>query len=110
MTGRPAGMPPDWRPPDRVLIEKAWNEHPEQDRLVELDQERDDEGVKQWELYSDLERGEPEWTAVWLQPVDPDDERLPIRISRYPNAWREGERSRALDQAAIDAEHFNHPE
>jgi hypothetical protein len=97
------GLPNDWRPPQQVLLERAWDKHERHDELVAFQRERDEQDQPKWFLLAEPDEGDPEWTAVWFRPVDPLDERPGIRIVRYPNSWLEGEDARV--QAIID-EHF----
>lgn len=99
-------MPGDWRPPQQVLLEQKWNEHPERERLVELSRERDERGEPKWALRQEPEPEDPDWTVVWFGPVGPRDERPRIRIVRYPNSWLESERARVEALKALDDEHL----
>lgn len=81
------GLPDDWRPPERRLLERAWDEHPEVDELNRLKAERDERGWPTWELQREEDgEGDDVWISLWLRPVDPRDDRG-IRVVRYPIAW-----------------------
>jgi hypothetical protein len=85
-----------------VHLEKAFAEHAEHDRLVELQRERDDDGNPTWMMIAEPDDGDTTWVAVWLRPVDPLDPRPGIRITRYPTSWED---QQMADARAIADEH-----
>jgi hypothetical protein len=96
----------DWRPPHQVLLEREWKKHPQHARLAELSTERNESGELTWHTRVVPDHDDPSWTAMWLTPTDPLDERPPIRVVRFPNSWLE--RQAAIAQA-IAEEHFPDP-
>lgn len=99
------GLPSDWKPPVQALLEREWQRHPRRDQLVALLRERDEDGFCKWEQALEPDEDDPTWTALWLRPADPRDERPGIRVLRYPNVWLNREYARA--RAIVDEHHLD---
>jgi hypothetical protein len=97
------GLPDDWKPPGRALLEKAWDEHPRRDELDALKRERDQDGNPTWNLHLEDDADDPNWAAYWLRPADPRNDARSIRVVRYPKVYVE---RREADARAIVDEHW----
>jgi hypothetical protein len=98
-------LPQDWQPPHYKLFSEAWDNHPDHERLVEEQRERDEHGMPRWEpvLEADPASSADEpWTRVRWSPLDPRDQRLSTIIVRYPQGWAD---RRLADDRAIADEH-----
>jgi hypothetical protein len=100
------GLPQDWQPPHYKLFSGAWDNHPEHERLVEEQRERDKDGMPRWEPVlepdPDLSSADEPWTRARWSPLDPRDPRPSTIIVRYPQ-WKVDERH--ADDRAIADEH-----
>jgi hypothetical protein len=67
----------DWHPPTRDLQAKAWADHPERERLEKLWHERDENGERTWKQWLQADLDDPDWTELWLGPVDEYDISMP---------------------------------
>lgn len=100
------GLPDDWKPPEQVLLNRAWEEHPRHEELAALVQERDAHGYPKWKTRREPHPDHPDWTVVWFQPANPDvDTRESIQITEYPNEWLEREYARV--RAIIEEHHLD---
>lgn len=63
-------------------VHEAWRDHPEHDRLVELQYEVDADGRETWRLLC-IERDD-DWLEYVFQPIDPRDPRPQISIGAWP--------------------------
>lgn len=80
-------LPDDWRQPAQVWLEKQWAEHREREELENRSRERDEHGVKRWQLVREVT---PDgWVEIRQKPApesDPrrDELRAPIRAAVWP--------------------------
>jgi hypothetical protein len=74
----------DWRPPNRVRLEQAWDAHEQAELLNELKAERDQNGDPIWMLVCEPEPTDSSWLQYVLRTVDPLDDRPDIRVCRWP--------------------------
>ena len=79
-------LPPDWKPPERALVERAWARHHQRRLLDQLERERDAAGNPTWRLVLQDTPEDPEWTRATFEPIDPLDQREGIRITSWPTA------------------------
>lgn len=74
----------DWIDLRHVLVISAVAAHPERERILELQQEVDEQGQRRWSLCRHVE---PDgWVELWLRPwpLDRLDWRPAIRVGTWP--------------------------
>jgi hypothetical protein len=99
------GLPDDWKPPERALLEQAWESHPRHEELVRLGKERDERGYPIWGTHYVPHPEHPDWMVIWFRPVDPRDKREGIQLKEYPIKAIEDEYARV--RAVIDEHHLD---
>jgi hypothetical protein len=96
----------DWMEPSYARFKKAWAEHEQHARLVELQAERDANGEPTWQTVKEDDPDDPTWVRYALKPVDPRDPRPSIRICGWPGKVEADEMK---DARAIVEEHDDFP-
>jgi hypothetical protein len=84
-------------------VHEAWRDHPEHDRLVELQDEVDAEGRETWRLL--CTRDDDGWIQYVFQPLDPRDPRPEIRIGAWPLQVFLDERKKGPRVVFMEQEH-----
>jgi len=85
---------PDFLPPRQRLVEQAWRDHPEHERLVELKHERHSDGMSAWQTVWQDDPDDLTWSELVFRPVDPFDGRGPYRLGRWPHQWLDQQEQR----------------